>query len=240
MVSALDYLASPAPTVEPAVASPASAADANEPLNIQPAIPTKDVVVERAPRVEPATLADDPMALAPSIIFQKQDISHLSVEALRTAGADFESPAGVIKGCVQRNFLRRCLPFFYEERDFVAMGEIQRFVFVKGDCIFVYGQETDPSPFYAIQLETITAMLEDPRKPDKDSFTISPRVNTNEARENLATILLKDRKSGKLAYQITFDTTNDKSLAKRFLDVVHRNSKNYGNEVISASAVVIE
>jgi hypothetical protein len=125
----------------------------------------------------------------------------------------------------------------YEERDFIAMGEVSRFVFVKGNCIFVYGQQTDPSPLYAIQLETVIAMKEDPNKPDKHSYTISPRVNTNEARENLVTILLKDRKTGKQAYQVTFDTTDDKSVAKRFLDVLSQNTKHYGGEVVTASVI---
>jgi hypothetical protein len=138
---------------------------------------------------------------------------------------------------VEKNFLKRWLPLLYEERDFIAMGEVNRFVFVKGNCIFVYGQQTDPSPLYVIQLETVIAMKEDANKPDKYSYTISPRVNTNEARENLVTILLKDRKTGKQAYQVTFDTTDDKSVAKRFLDVLSQNTKHYGGEVVTASVI---
>lgn len=100
------------------------------------------------------------------------------------------------------------------------MGEVARYVFVKGDCILVYGQETDPSPLYAVPLENFRAIQEDPKKPDRDSFTISPRANTNEARVNLVTILLKYNDSGKQAYQFTFDTTADRSIAKRFMDVI--------------------
>jgi hypothetical protein len=133
--------------------------------------------------------------------------------------------------------LRRWLPFIYDERDFVAFGEVSRFVFVKGNCIFVYGEETDPSPLYAIQLESVVAMQEDARKPEEDSFTVSPRVDTNEARKNLVTVLLKDRTTRKQKYQITFDTSHDKSVAKRFVDVLSVNGKHYGAEVVIASVV---
>lgn len=145
--------------------------------------------------------------------------------------------AGVVKGGVQKNFLRKCFPFLFDERDFISMGEVLRYVFVKANCIFVYGQETDPSPLYAIQLETVRAIEEDPKNPDNNSFTISPRIKTNETGESLVTILLKDRKSGKQAYQFTFDTTSDKSVGKRFLDVINFNLKQYGSEIVTASVV---
>ena len=119
----------------------------------------------------------------------------------------------------------------------MSYGEVARFVFVKGNCIFVYGQETDMSPLYLIELHQVTLVQEDPKKPHKYSFTVSPRVNTNEARENMVTILLKDRTSGKLAYQISFDTTKDRGMAKRFLDVVSVNTKRYGSEVVTAAVV---
>lgn len=142
-----------------------------------------------------------------------------------------------MKGGVQRNFLRRALPLLYDERDFVSYGEVLRYVFLKGNCIFVYGQESDASPLYAVQVETVVAVVEDPKKPDRHSYTISPRVNTNEGRENLVTILLKDRATGKQAYQFTFDTTEDRSVAKRFQDVLDQNMKHYGPETITASVV---
>jgi hypothetical protein len=116
------------------------------------------------------------------------------------------------------------------------MGEVARYVFVKGDCILVYGQETDPSPLYAIALENFRAIQENPKKPDRYSFTVSPRANTNEARVNLVTILLKYKDSGKQAYQLTFDTTADRSIAKRFMDVMVSNTseKKARGEVLTA------
>lgn len=119
----------------------------------------------------------------------------------------------------------------------MAMGEVARFVFVKGNCIFVYGQETDPSPLYAVPLETVQGVQEDPENPNKHSVTISPRVNTNYARENLVTILLSDRTTRKHAYQFTFDVSHDKSVAKRFLDLVNFVGKIAGGQVVTASVM---
>ena len=135
--------------------------------------------------------------------------------------------AAVIKGRVHWNFFRSLLSLIYEQRDFVSFGEVARFVLVKGNCIFVYGQETDPSPLYAIPLDSIMAVPEDPRRPDKHAFTISPTINSNEARANLITVLLKDRGTTEQSYQITFDTSNDKALAKRFLDVLRVNATKF-------------
>lgn len=52
--------------------------------------------------------------------------------------------AAVLRGAPAKNILQKCLPCIFDERDFVAMGEVSRYVFIKGNVIFVYGQETDP------------------------------------------------------------------------------------------------
>ena len=150
----------------------------------------------------------------------------------------FWKKAAVLRGAPSKNALQKWLPFCFDERDFVAMGEVTRYVFVKGNCIFVYGQETDPSPLYAIPLETVQAVKEDPKKLDKHSVTISPRVNTNDARENLVTILLHDRATQKHAYQFTFDVSPDKGVAKRFLDLINFVGKTAGGtQVVTASVM---
>lgn len=145
--------------------------------------------------------------------------------------------AAVIKGKVERTWLRRLISVVYDERDFVAYGEVARFVFLKGNCIFIYGQDTDPRPLYTILLGSIVAVQEDPHHPDKDSFTVSPRVDTNEARKNFVTILLKDRTTMEQLYQITFDTSNDHHLAQRFLHALKVNEKFYGKDVVLATVV---
>jgi hypothetical protein len=156
---------------------------------------------------------------------------------LRGRGTDFESEAGVVKGGVEKMILRRILPWFFDYRDYISYGEVRRFVFVKGNCIFVYGQESDLRPLYALQIETVIAVLEDPSKPDPYSYTVCPQLNNNKTGSHLVTILLRDRKTCKIAYQITFDTEKDPSVVKRFMDVLAVNEKHYGGEVISASVV---
>ena len=101
----------------------------------------------------------------------------------------------------------------------------------------MYAEKTDPAPLYAIPLETVQGILEDPKNPDKHIVTISPTSNSNQAKANLATVLLKERDTGKQLYQFTFDTTSDKSIPKRFLDIVNSKSKSSGGQVVTASIV---
>jgi hypothetical protein len=100
------------------------------------------------------------------------------------------------------------------------------------------------SPLYAIPLETVQGVKEDRNHPDKHSVTISPRVNTNLARENLVTILLSTeppantrRTTRKHAYQFTFNVSDDKGVAKRFLDLVNFVGKTAGGQVVTASVM---
>lgn len=145
--------------------------------------------------------------------------------------------AAVIQGGVPKNFLRKFFPLCFDERDFVSFGEVTRYVFVKGNCIFIYGEATAPVPLYAILIGTVRAEQEDPKNPDSNSHTVSPQANNNEAAENLVTVLLRDKETERIAYQVTFDTTSDKSVAKRFLDIINRNAKVYGEEVVTASVI---
>eukprot|EP00980_Cylindrotheca_fusiformis_P023379 scaffold10429_cov126-Cylindrotheca_fusiformis.AAC.10 len=231
-MSAFHHLATPAPAVEAAIADRAAP---SEELRVEPARPSEDTTVEAAKRVEPAVLYDDPRKFAPPMT--QEQASHLSIKALRASGVEFESKAAVIRGGVPKNILRRCLPLCFDERDFVSFGEVLRYLFVKGNCILVYGEATAPSPLYAIQIASINAEQEDPRNPHNHSYTVSPRANTSEAAENLLTILLKDKTTNKIAYQVTFDTTNDKGVGKRFLDILNRNAKHYGDEILTATVV---
>ena len=157
----------------------------------------------------------------------------------------------MISGKPIKNFLRRLIPFLFDERDFVSYSEVKRYVFVKQNYILVYGQQTDPCPLYSIPISSYKVIEENPNKLDKDSVTISPRVNTNESKINLVTILLKDKVTGKQSYQFTFDTTNNKPVAKNFVDVLltrsnSNNEKNYyyndhdAKVVVNAQVVSIE
>jgi hypothetical protein len=75
---------------------------------------------------------------------------------------------------------------------------------IKGDSCFVYGEESDPSPIYAIPLDDLYAIHEDPDNPDKGSITINP-MPTNKPPKNLVTVLLKYKENRKQAYQFMFN-----------------------------------
>mmetsp|Transcript_3728 Transcript_3728/g.10506 ORF Transcript_3728/g.10506 Transcript_3728/m.10506 type:complete len:240 (+) Transcript_3728:89-808(+) len=218
-MSAYEDLAKPAPKVGAATAEQYIS---DEKVAVEPARASEGVAVEPPPRVGPAAMERDINKIAASTA-PNNSADVLSVAALRKIGADFESKAAVMKGSPKKNFLRRAVPILFDERDFVSYGEVTRYVFIQGPCCFIYTDAVDQSPLYTINLEDVVAILEDPKKPDKNSFTVSPRINTNEARENLATILLKHKSTGKQAYQFTFDLSGDKSIAKRFMDVFHQN-----------------
>ena len=226
-------LASPAPNVERAEAPPAAASGA---VAVEPAPESGSFRVDAAPPSGPAVPFDQ--KFAPKLTVK--EASSLSVQALRGRGTEFESEAGVIKGGVHKMFLRRILPWFFDYRDYISYGEVRRFIFIKGNCIFVYGQESDPRPLYAIQIETVIAVVEDPSKPDPYSYTVCPQVDTNKTGSHLVTVLLRDKKTRKVTYQITFDTEKDQSVVKRFMDVLAVNAKHYGGEVITASVVKAE
>ena len=196
--------------------------------------------------VDPPQVLDPPQQSDPAVPFDKKfapkitskEASSLSVAALRGSGnSDFEAEAAVIKGRVEKNFLQRFFPRLFDFRDYISYGEVRRFIFIKANCIFVYGQDIDPSPLYAIQIETISAEIENPNNPDPNSYTISPQVQTNKTASSLVTILLRDITSKKQVYQISFDISHDPSIVKRFLDVLQTNTKHYGGMVVTASII---
>ena len=238
-------LADPAPKVEPAVAD---AADREETIQLATAAPTVEpAVATAAEAVERAQTIQDPRAFAPRNVQNataqtlEQAQQSLSVEALRLMSPngrlDFESYAAVIRGGVQKNFARKFLPFIFDERDFVAFGEVKYFVAVSGQLCMVYAEETSLKPYYALDLSEFIAIKEDPNKPDPKSFTVSPEPDTNKPRPTMITILLKDKVTKKLAYQFTIDTFKDKSLAKRFLDVVTVASSSAKKDVVDGVLV---
>jgi hypothetical protein len=225
-------LASPAPDVEEATASKQSF---SEEVQVEAAEESGNALVEPAPKTDPAVPFDDPTKFGPKLL--PGEMSSLSVAHLRGYGTEFEAEAVCIKGGVEKNALRRLLPFIYDERDFLSYGEVLRFILVKGNVIFVFGRETDPSPLYAIDIASVRGIVEDPKKPDPHSYTISPQIGTNKAGTHLTTVLLKDRLTGKQAYQITFDTSRDMSLVKRFMNALETSTKHYGGQLVTAAVV---
>ena len=107
---------------------------------------------------------------------------------------------------------------------------------IKGECCFVYLENTDLSPLYGFSLSEVYPLVENPKNPDKCSVTVNPAKNTNETHHDMVTILLKYKSSGKQAYQFTFETDEDKSIATRFFDIVERN----GGKTDAAAATSLE
>lgn len=212
----MQHLAQPAPKVE--AASGIERAPDVEDAKTETARAVGAATVDRATAVEPATFFDPKKhAPTPKPLVQEKGIS---VEALRgTKGADFESTVAVLRGAPQKNFLKKALPLFFDERDFVAFGEVKRYVVVKGDCCFVFTEKTAMSPLFAIPLDEVYPILEDRANPDKFSVTISP-TSVHATKDSMVTVLFKYRENDKQGYQFTFDTTDDKSVAKRFYDVI--------------------
>ena len=111
----------------------------------------------------------------------------------------------------------------------MSYGEVLRYVVVKGDNCFIFTEESDPSPLYAIPLHDKMAVLEDPNQPEGTSLTISPTFK-NVSKEDLDTVLLKCRGSGKIAYQFTFNKRDGSNLADGV--VCSSSKKSYANGVV--------
>uniref|UniRef100_A0A7S1ZAD5 PH domain-containing protein n=1 Tax=Ditylum brightwellii TaxID=49249 RepID=A0A7S1ZAD5_9STRA len=221
-------LATAAPTVSQASAIPAPAV---EDATAEPAIPSNDLNVQPAPTVESAETVDDPKKHAP-LPNKMKKVGETSVQALReTPGIYFESQAAVLRG-TKKNFFRKYLPLIFDERDFVAFGEVLRFVLVKGDNCFVFTDETDASPIYAFPLQGLKAIIENPKNPDKNSVTISPSTNNDVSKSDLVTVLLKNPRD-KIEYQFSFDKSGDEEIAERFVDAIRRSESTTDEKLAS-------
>jgi hypothetical protein len=108
---------------------------------------------------------------------------------------------------------------------------------IKGDCCFVFADQDELAPLYAIPLDEVYPVLEDRRKPDKASVTISPTPNSNMSKDEMVTVLFKYQNDGSQAYQFTFDTHPDKAVAKRFFETVQQCAKNTKGGPVRASVV---
>jgi hypothetical protein len=223
-------LATPPPSVGPAVADKAPIEDA---AIADRAEPTEAAVAVKANVVDAALPFDDPMSHAPDFVRNPKmsKSPEMSIESLRRKAQEeskicgsrkfFESYAAVIQGTPSKNILRICLPCVFDERDFVSYGEVRKYIFVTSQrrSCFIYGDIIDHAPLYSIDLSDYVALREDPNNPDPNSFTISPVPNTNKPRDEMVTILLKTKSDLKQSYQFTFDTTNDSSLPDQFLSL---------------------
>jgi hypothetical protein len=233
-------VADKAPSTEPAVAD---RVQQSPPVQAQPMEPAGPCI----PYDDPANFSQTTVHLVDntkgSVIPTKNSgiTTLLSVSSLRgQTGATFESYAAILRGAPEKNFLKVCLPCIYDERDFVTFGEVKKYCLIKGATCFIFLQNTDLAPLYALPLDEVYPVQEDPNHPDPASITVSPVPNTNKPRKTVVTIMLKYRRDDSQAYQFTFDIEQDASLAKRFIDAVemgNATSKKSGGGGATASIV---
>lgn len=217
------YNVEPARPASPARADPVL--DDKDSIRVKPAVPTELPIVEPAPKVEPAS--DQLLCPLPNNNNNK-NVNPDSMKMDLTSGSDFYCKCSLNTGAPPKDILKRMLPLFFDERDFVSYGESLRFIVFRDTTCFVYLEDTSPSPLYTIEMEpTFKASIEDPKKPDKYSVTISPYGNNNITSPNFETILLKNKKK-KIIFQFTVDVKNDKDLTQKLLTAIqnaihHRN-----------------
>lgn len=237
-------LATPAGRVSPATADTAEAVkriENDDEYQVEPAPRNDDDklgLVVPAEKVEPAIVINDPRQFAPMEKLQQKYRSEtydVPVAKLRETGITFEGLVGISKGLVMtltRLTLGKVLPALYNDRDFVSYGEIERYIAVKNFTIFVYAEETSPTPLYTIPLGTLKAIIEDPHNPHERSLTVSPLPNTNKPGEGLVTVILLDDMDA-LAFQFTFDIYKGyRAMAEDFVSAVteiNLTSKTDGN-----------
>ena len=221
--------ASPAPQVEAAVAATAPLAD---PAIAAPATEVGAAVLE----------ADSIGTTTPATTTTTATTPQLTVDMLRAQGSVvFESEVGILPGAPPKNFLKRWLPWFFDERDFVTYREIKKYCVIlslsskeakKDTTIYVYASVSDPSPLYTLSVdENCTAFIEDRTRPDRSSVTVSPLPDTNLAPLHFVTVLLQTanhRSKRRTIHQFTLDTTNDSSLPERLCACLEPNAKGEG------------
>ena len=95
---------------------------------------------------------------------------------------------------------------------------MKRLVIVKGKNCFIFVDEYASTPINAFPLEGLYAELENRKKPDKKSVTVSPEGKNSLSSSSLSTILLRSVSTEKIAYQISFDMKGDKTIVDKFLE----------------------
>ncbi len=219
-------LALPPIRVEEAVAAPC---EVEEPATADPARPSHSMrIVTTSPTVEPATIDMTTTELP----VPPKAISPLSVDGLRTAPGvnHFEGDVAILPRAPDKTMLQIVLPCLYDDRHFISFGEAKKYCFMKGTICYVYNDPTDPQPLYQISFSTpptkskYTVVVEDRWHPDPYSTTISPEPQTNLPRPEMKTVLLfketATTTTTQLLYQFTFDTSQDATMADRFLSIL--------------------
>lgn len=141
-------------------------------------------------------------------------------ELRREGAAELETYASFLR-VPKREWLRRWLPWIFDERDLVHFKENRRFLFVRNNCCFVFLDEYCDAPLYVIDLDELTANREDEANLEATSLEMSP----SEYKDSLITVLLK--RMGRNVYHCTFDGREDQAVAQRFILLVNASVVNF-------------
>jgi len=203
----------------------AEPARSSSPVRAEAPRPADAPIVEPAPQVEPAIAAETVKLVDDNNDANNNDCDDddddAPYEMDHRSNADFCCKCSVSKGAHSKDMLKRLLPCFFDERDFVCYGETVRFVIFKGSTCYVYLDELSNSPLmYTIAMEeNFIPTIENRDKPDKHSVTMSPGGNKGVSSTVHETILLKNKK-GKFIFQFTLYVEHDKDLTKKFLAAI--------------------
>lgn len=137
---------------------------------VQPAQPSEDASVQPAAPVEAAIHPEQDFAPPPVTL--DKEASYLSIAGLSSI------KSGCHQGKAEGLFFRRITTSMTSCR-------LEKLLDLSIIYKFFCSQGTEPSRCYSTLGSIIVAM----KYLDRGSFTISPRINTNEARKNLMTIL---------------------------------------------------
>jgi len=162
------------------------------PSMVTPAIPCTDKIhVQPAPVVEPA-MTNNTTTISSQDVPSTTVVSSSSKDA--AAELQFQGIVGVTRG-TQRTLLQTLIPFLFDERDFISMGEISRFIVIQHGICFVYTDSLSYSllstsenkrknnnnvkPLYTIALQSQGTWKwilekEDLKNPHPKSMSISP------------------------------------------------------------------
>jgi hypothetical protein len=203
-------LAPAAPSVEPATAEPYTLI---EPARASMAQQSEAPVVAGSPLVDAAT---DYIPYNPGVTNGKVALSATHLRG--TTGSDFEAYVAILRGAPTKSIRKR--------REFVAWGEVKRYMIIQWNMCYIFGEKTDASPLFSFPLHELYAT-----QVDTKSFTgrlgswsstttiINPN-SSNQQPQHLLTVMLKYTVDNIQAYQVVFDTLKDPSVVKRFLDLV--------------------
>jgi len=125
----------------------------------------------------------------------------------------FSSYAGVYAITTKINkkpwLIRQALLLLNDDRIFVSLGEIKRFIIIHDTTCYVYLEETSLKPLYVIDLQNYKCIVET-NIDNPNCAIVSPDVNScHENTITLTSLLLVNAKSGSAEFQFVFEDDTD-------------------------------